>query len=83
MLTRPVNFDGATFARHHNLDEVMDFWVDVHGVFYCPSIPDLTQAILDSFVLDINQSPKPTIEERLEAAELMIDLVLDTQSGGA
>jgi len=25
----------------------------------------------------------PTIEERLEAAELMIDLMLDTQQGGA
>jgi hypothetical protein len=47
------------------------------GIFFCPSRPDLTvEDLQDCVTIPV---PVVTLEERLEATELMIDLLLDTQ----
>lgn len=75
----PLYFDGAKFADKYQLDSMRDFCVDVLGVFVCPSLPDLTLEDL----ADCVSEPLPSSDERLEAAELMIDLLLTDTQGGA
>ena len=79
MITPPLNFDGSKFAAKYGLD-VTAFWIDTQGFFQCPLLPDLTDADLADCIADPAIPTPATIEERLEAAELMIDLLLtDTQ----
>jgi len=70
------NFDGAKFARKYNLDPMSDFIIDASGYLQCPFLPELTAEDIADCVLD---PPPSSVDERLEAAELMIDLLLDTQ----
>ncbi len=70
----PLHFSGSVFAAKYKLTE-NDFWFDCNSNFTCPSLPHLTREDL----LDCVAAPLPSTEERLEAAELMIDLLLDTQ----
>lgn len=83
MIAKPDNFDGAKFAQKYNLDPVHGFWVDAHGYLWCPSLPDLQASDLADCVFDPPGPPIPTLEERVEAAELMINLLLDTQQESA
>lgn len=67
------NFDGEKFAAKYT----PDFFVDASGNLVCAAYPNLTTGDIADCVVD---GIRPaTIEERLEAAELMIDLLLDTQ----
>lgn len=71
----PVNFSSDLFARKYGLDPMTDIAVGVNGEFIVPRLPNLTLEDL----LDCVAIPPASADERLEAAELMIDLLLDTQ----
>lgn len=75
MIEVPLRFDSAKFQEKYKDIVPLIFWINPEGFFECPSIPELqTSDLLDCVHLEV-----PTIAERLEAAELMIDLMLDTQ----
>lgn len=76
MIKVPDNFDGEKFASKYT----PDFYIDAHGHLICGTYPNLTLGDIADCVTALI-SP-PTLEERLEAAELMINLLLDTQQGG-
>jgi hypothetical protein len=71
----PVNFDENAFAKHYGLTPMLDMLNIGNGQMSIPRLPDL----IDDDLLQFIAMPEPTIVERLEAAELMIDLLLDTQ----
>ena len=77
MITVPSRFDAELFRQKYENVKDLTFYIDPDGFFQCPSIPELTSEDL----LDCVGPDLPTINERLEAAELMIDLLLDTQGG--
>lgn len=74
MITIPENFDGERFASKYTTD----FYIDAHGHLICAAYPDLTLADIADCVTDA--TPPPTLEERLEALELVTDMLMD---GGA
>ena len=79
MIRPPVNFDAEKFRAFYNLplfDQGRTFWIDHDGFLQCPSLPDLTAEDLTSFVYD---PPGPVIEDRLQAAETLINLILDEE----
>lgn len=52
MLKKPINFDGAKFAKKYNLDPFKDFCDDGKGNIICPSLPNLTDADFLDCVVD-------------------------------
>lgn len=79
MIKPPVNFNGVKFAEFYNLaagGTSADFWVDGNGYFHCPSLPDLTEEDLAQFICG---EPGPTVEDRMLAAETLINLILDEE----
>lgn len=81
MIRPPQNFSGAKFAEFYNLPAggvESAFWVDGNGYFHCPSLPDLTEADLSQFICDEPESL--TVEDRILAAETLINLILDEEA---
>lgn len=73
----PDNFDGEKFAAKYT----PNFFVDAAGNLVCAAYPHLTAGDIADCV--VSGTHPATIEERLEAAELMIDLLLTDTQGGA
>jgi hypothetical protein len=70
----PEGFSFALLAQKYNLDPASDFIIDVEGFFLAGSIPDLSAEELLEFVP--SEPPPATLQERVEAAETIIDLLL-------
>lgn len=70
----PEGFSFALLAQKYNLDPASDFIIDVEGFFLAGSIPDLSAGDLLEFVP--TEPPPATLQERVEAAETLINLIL-------
>lgn len=77
MIVAPADFDSKKFMTFYNLPgdpQAGAFWIDAQGFFQCPALPNLTQEELSQFTLE----DKPaTLEQRTEALELLIDILLE------
>lgn len=82
LLKVPSGFNGQLFAEKYKDISDLVFYVDANGLFQCPALPNLTATDLADCV-EVSEVLTATIEERLEAAELMIDLLLTDTQGGA
>jgi len=71
MIAIPNNFDGEKFANKYT----PEFYIDANGHLVCAAYPDLTLADIADCVVDATQPP--TLEERLEALELVTDMLMD------
>ena len=71
MIKIPDNFDGEKFASKYTAD----FYVNANGHLICAAYPDLTLADIADCVVGATQPP--TLEERLEALELVADMLMD------
>lgn len=67
----PSNFDGLKFAKKYSLDPVKGFYIDNKGDFYCPSLPNITEADLLDCVSD---PPKPIMDLKAEIKKLQDEI---------
>jgi len=74
MIKVPDNFDGEKFASKYT----PDFYIDANGHLVCTAYPNLTLVDIADCVVSATQPP--TFDERLEALELVTDMLMD---GGA
>lgn len=77
MIRIPANFDVEKFRTFYNLppfNQARAFWIDCDGFLQCPLLPNLTEDDLTQFILD---PPGPTVVDRIEATETLINLILD------
>lgn len=78
----PDNFDIQKFsAKYKILPEYLT--CSAPNYLHYPPGLDINEADLLDCIADPPGPPPPTVEERVEAAELMIGLILDTQQESA
>ena len=74
----PLWFDLAGFCERFNIDQSQVVYIEPNRIQLPVVWPQQEEDTLCKFFV-----PPSTTEERLEAAELMVDLILDTQQESA
>lgn len=66
---RPVQFDGAKFARRYKLDSLKgEFWADENFIYVTVPLPD------DPPIMALSDPPKENVKDRIERANISIEL---------
>lgn len=82
VIVYPENFSALKFCAKYNIPIERIICSEPNYLHY-PIDLEITEADLLDCIADPPGPPLPTVEERIEAAELMIDLLLDTQQESA